>query len=146
MRRWEKVLLLSVGTAFLAIWLVLFWPFRSKLTPEEQAEIASRPMPINAQIRADSIRRREEIVEAVRPLVEQCRRDRVCWTIRVQPGEWIDVEVAPAFYALTFQEKTTIALAFRAYEGLGENGMVFFLDQYTGKRVAQLTALGFSMK
>jgi len=79
-------------------------------------------------------------------LIKSYSRAGACGEYRVVGNEFVSVKVGTAFYGMTFDEKEVLAKAFRYRERLVDWGSVEFVDLYTGRTVAELNALGFSMK
>ncbi len=78
--------------------------------------------------------------------IRTCERLGACGKYTVTGDVFVRVEVGPAFYAMTFEEKGVLAKAFRYRERLVDYGGVEFVDLYSGRSVAELNALGFKMK
>jgi hypothetical protein len=79
--------------------------------------------------------------------IRECRAAGVCGEFRTVGNTFTEVQVGAPWYGLPYDQKVSLAIIIKQQTRLREDiGGVFFLDKYTGKTVAELNAMGFSVK
>jgi hypothetical protein len=79
--------------------------------------------------------------------IRECRAAGVCGEFRTVGDAFTEVWVGAPWYGLPYDQKVSLAIIIKHQTRLRDDiGGVFFLDKYTGKTVAELSAMGFSVK
>lgn len=79
--------------------------------------------------------------------IRECRAAGVCGEFRTVGNTFTEVQVGAPWYGLPYDQKVSLAIIIKQQTRLREDiGGVIFLDRYTGKTVAELNAMGFSVK